>query len=100
MCLFSLIDLANMLDLKCMSMFISSTYDIAVTKQKKKQFSMGLCTFENQLGWVPLQAGMFGVNELEEQGFARSLLTWILKSLEVENGHFGRCRFSKAKVIF
>ena len=66
-CLFSLIDLANMLDLKCMSMFISSTCDMAVTKQKKKRLFMGLCTFENQLGWVPVQAVMFGVNELEEK---------------------------------
>ena len=78
-CFNSEIDLANMLDLKCMSMFISSTCDMAVTKQRKKQLFMELCTFENQLGWVPVQAVMFGVNELEEQGFGRSLGTWILK---------------------
>ena len=46
---------------------------MAVTKQKKKRLFMGLCTFENQLGWVPVQAVMFGVNELEEQGFGKSL---------------------------
>ena len=61
---------------------------------------MGLCTFENQLGWVPVQAVMFGVNELEEQGFGRSLGPWILENLEVENGHFGRCRFTEVKVKF
>ena len=98
MCLFSVIDLANMLDLKCTSMFISSTCDMAVTKQKKKRLFMGLCTFENQLGWVPVHAVMFGVNEQEEPGFGRSLGTWILDNLEVRNAYFGRCVFRGVKV--
>ena len=89
-CLFSLIDLANMLDLKCMSMFISSTCDMAVAKQKQKWLLMGLCALKNQLGWVPAQAVMFGLADPEEQRFGRSLGTWILENLEVENGHFGR----------
>ena len=61
---------------------------------------MGLCTFANQLGWVPVQAVMFGVNEQEEPGFGRSLGTWILENLEVRNAHFGRCVFSQVKLQF
>ena len=73
---------------------------MAVTKQKKKRLFMGLCTFANQLGWVPVQAVMFGVNEQEEPGFGRSLGTWILENLEVRNAHFGRCVFSVIKLQF
>jgi hypothetical protein len=44
---------------------------MAVTKQKKNRLFMGLCTFENQLGWVPVQAVMFGVNEQRNRDLAR-----------------------------
>ena len=73
---------------------------MAVTKQKKKRLFMELCTFENQLGWVPVQAVMFGVNEQEEPGFGRSLGPWILEKTDVRKCHFGRCVFSEVKVRF
>jgi len=73
---------------------------MAVTKQKKKRLFMELCTFENQLGWVPVQAVMFGVNEQEEPGFGESLEPWILKKTEVRKSHFRRCVFSRKKSDF
>ena len=63
---------------------------MAGTKQKKKRVFMELCTTENQLGWVPVQAVMFGVNEHEEPGFGRSLGPWILGKADVRKYHFGR----------
>ena len=73
---------------------------MAVTKQKKKRLFMGLCTIENQLGWVPVQSVMFGLAEQEEQGFGRALGPWIFKNPEVDNHYFKKCGISVLNVIF
>ena len=61
---------------------------------------MGLCAFENQLSWVPVQAIMFGLAEQKEHGFGRSLGTWILINPDVETHHFRRCEIIDVKIYF